>query len=208
MGKADIWPTVHSERKALSADLAALGEAQWSTPSMCNEWTVRDVVAHMTATTKITPATFFPRLVASGFSLGRLQAKDIVKEKGTSPGDTLARFEAVATSTKGPPGPSDAMLGETIIHAEDIRRALGLHHTYPTPAVVQVVDFYKNSNLIIGAKRRIAGLTLRATDTDWTHGTGPEVSGPVLTLLMAMTGRKAVLDDLTGDGVKTLAARS
>ena len=207
MGKPDIWPAIHSERKALAADLVALSDAQWSTPSMCEEWTVRDVVAHMTATAKITPATFFPKLLASGFSLGRLQAKDIVKEKGNSPRDTLAGFEAVVTSKKGPPGPTDTMLGETIIHAEDIRRSLGLHHVYPTPAVVEVVDFYKNSNLIIGAKKRIAGLTLRATDTDWTHGTGPEVSGPVLTLLMAMTGRKAVLDGLTGDGVKTLSAR-
>jgi hypothetical protein len=34
--------------------------------------------------------------------------------------------------------------------------------------------------------------------------TGPEVSGPILSLVMAMTGRTAVLADLTGDGVATL----
>jgi uncharacterized protein (TIGR03083 family) len=207
MAKADIWPAIHSERQALGGDLAALGVEQWSTSSLCTGWTVRDVVAHMTATAKITPATFFPKLLASGFSLTRMQAKDITKEKGNSPGDTLARFQAVGTSTKGPPGPTDTMLGETIIHAEDIRRSLGLDHTYPTDAVVRVADFYKSSNLIIGAKRRIAGLKLRATDADWTHGMGPEVSGPIITLLMAMTGRKPVLGDLTGDGVASLGAR-
>ena len=207
MAKTEIWPAIHAERKALGGDLVGLAVAQWSTPSLCTGWTVQDVVAHMTATAKITPAAFFPKLLASGFSLTRMQAKDITKEKGLSPADTLARFEAVATSTKGPPGPTDTMLGETIIHAEDIRRSLGLHHVYPTDAVVQVVNFYKNSNLIIGAKRRIAGLILRATDTDWTHGAGPEVSGPIVTLLMAMTGRKVVLKDLTGDGVATLEAR-
>jgi|ERR1700688_4074221 len=208
MGKTDIWPAIHSERKALGADLEALGAALWSAPSLCTGWTVQDVVAHMTATAKITPATFFPKLLASGFSLTRMQAKDITKEKGASPDDTLARFEAVATSRKGPPGPTDTMLGETIIHAEDIRRSLGVHHDYPTDAVVQVANFYKSSNLIIGAKSRIAGLWLRATDTDWTHGTGPEVSGPLIALLLAMTGRKAALDDLAGDGVATLGARS
>jgi hypothetical protein len=75
-------------------------------------------------------------------------------------------------------------------------------------AVVQVADFYKGSNLIIGTKRRIAGLKLRATDTDWSAGTGPEVAGPMLTLLVAMTGRKVAPGELSGDGVATLAARS
>jgi len=57
-------------------------------------------------------------------------------------------------------------------------------------------------------KQRIEGLTLRATDAEWSHGAGPEVSGPILSLVMAMTGRKAPLDDLTGDGVATLRSRS
>src|ERR1700730_17705534 len=111
MAKTDIWPAINAERKALDGALAPLGAAQWSAPSLCQGWTVQDVVAHMTATAKITPATFFPQLVASEFSRARMQAKDIAKEKGSSPVDTLARFEAVTTSTKGPPGPTETMLG-------------------------------------------------------------------------------------------------
>ena len=64
------------------------------------------------------------------------------------------------------------------------------------------------ANLIIGAKDRIEGVTLRATDTDWQHGAGPEVSGPILALVVAMCGRRAALDDLTGDGVAVLRARN
>jgi uncharacterized protein (TIGR03083 family) len=207
MAGVDIWPVVHTERSALVADLSPLSEDQWSTTSLCNEWTVRDVVAHMTGTAKITPGSFFPKLVGSGFSLGRLQAKAIAQERGSSGADALSHFEAVVSSSKGPPGPRDTMLGETIIHAEDIRRPLGLEHEYPTSAVVEVADFYKGSNLIIGAKKRISGLSLRATDTEWSHGSGPEVAGPVMALLMAMTGRKAVLDDLSGDGVAALRER-
>jgi hypothetical protein len=67
--------------------------------------------------------------------------------------------------------------------------------------VRQVLDFYKNSDTLIRAKTRIAGLTLRATDTDWTHGEGPVVEGRLLDLLMAATGREAALDDLAGNGV-------
>jgi uncharacterized protein (TIGR03083 family) len=207
MEKTEIWPVIHAERKALAADLHALSADQWQAASLCDQWTVRDVTAHMTATAKITPPVFFAKMLANGFSFGRLQAKDISTEKGSSPADTLARFEAVVTSVKHPPGPIDSWLGETIIHAEDIRRAVGVERDYPTGAVVRVADFYRGSNLIIGAKRRIAGLTLQATDADWSCGSGPKVSGPVVSLLLAMTGRKAALGDLSGDGVTTLRER-
>jgi uncharacterized protein (TIGR03083 family) len=206
-GEMEVWPVIHAERKALASDLHGLNEAQWSSRSLCTDWTVRDVLAHMTATARLSPPSFFVKLAGSGFSLTRLQGKDISAEKGSSPADTLSGFESIVTSTGHPPGPADTMLGETIIHSEDIRRPLGLHHAYPTEAVVQAANFFKGSNLIIGTKRRITGLKLRATDTNWSTGAGPEVAGPILALLMAMTGRKAATAELTGEGVETLASR-
>ncbi len=207
MAKVDVWPTVHAERKALAAELDGIGDTGWDTTSLCSDWTVRDVVAHMTATSKLSGPSFFPRLLASGFSLSRLQAKDIATERGSSPADTLARFKAQIDSTGRPPGPLDTMLGEVIVHSADIRRPLGLTHQVPTDAIAQVADFYKGSNLILGTKRRIAGLRLEATDAEWSTGSGPLVSGPMLSLLLAMTGRKPPLADLSGDGVETLRAR-
>jgi uncharacterized protein (TIGR03083 family) len=207
MDKTEIWPTIHAERRALAKDLQSLRDDQWSSASLCGDWTVRDVTAHMTATAKITPLAFFAKMASSGFSFGRLQEKDILTERGASPAETLARFEAVVTSVKHPPGPTDSWLGETLIHSEDIRRPLGIGHEYPVAAVVRVADFYKGSNLVVGAKRRIEGLRLRATDADWSHGSGPEVSGPVLALILAMTGRNAAFKELTGDGVATLRER-
>jgi uncharacterized protein (TIGR03083 family) len=161
----------------------------------------------MTATAQITPASFFPKLIGSGFSLHRLQVKDIERLTSGSPADTLSGFQAIVGATTGPPGPADTMLAETIVHSEDIRRPLGVAHEYPPEALMQVADFYKGSNLILGTKRRIDGLALRATDVSWSHGSGPEVTGPMLSILMAMTGRKAPLDDLQGDGVATLRSR-
>jgi uncharacterized protein (TIGR03083 family) len=169
---------------------------------------VRDMLAHMTSTASLTPPAFFAKMIASGFSFEKVQASGVAANRGSSPADTMTRFEAVLDSVKHPPGPADTWLGETIVHAEDIRRPLKIEHRYPTEAVVRVADFYQGSNLLIGSKRRIEGLTLRATDADWSHGTGPEVSGPILSLVMAMTGRKEPLDDLTGDGVATLRSRS
>ena len=206
MAKTDIWPVIHTERKALASDLAGLSEEQWARPSLCGGWTVRDVLAHMTAAAKMTPPGFFGKLAGSGFSFNALQEKGIAAERGGLPADTLARFEEVITSMKHPPGPADTMLGETIVHSQDIRVPLGIQHRYPADAVVRVADFFSGSNLLIGAKRRIAGLRLRATDAEWSHGTGPEVCGPILALVMAMTGRQA-MTDLSGEGVETLRAR-
>ena len=93
------------------------------------------------------------------------------------------------------------------MHAEDIRRPLGIKHDYPIDAVTTVLDFYKGSNTLIGTKNRIDGLTLRATDADWSHGEGPLVEGRLIDLLMAATGRKAALDNLSGDGVVTFSSR-
>jgi uncharacterized protein (TIGR03083 family) len=203
----DIWPVVQDERRALAVDLRNLDDSQWSVRSLCSDWTVRDVVAHMTATAKMKPAAYFPKLAASGFSLKRLQARDIAAERGSSPAETLARFEAIGNSRGRPPGPAMTVLSEVIIHSQDIRGPLGIEHDYPKGAVVEVADFLKRSNLLIGTKRRIAGLSLRATDVNWSHGTGPEVAGPILALLMAMTGRKSAIDQLSGEGVGTLRAR-
>jgi hypothetical protein len=100
------------------------------------------------------------------------------------------------------------MLGEAVIHPADIRRPLGMSREYPEEALTRVADFFKGSNLLIGAKRRIEGLTLRATDTGWSTGSGPEVTGPHLSLILAMTGRSAALADLSGEGLGTLRSRS
>jgi uncharacterized protein (TIGR03083 family) len=203
----DIWPVVHAERKALASDVTPVDASRWSTPSLCSNWTVRDVLAHMTATASMTPASFFGRMAGSGFRFEKVQAKGIAAALGASPADTLASFEAVAGGKGRPPGPLATILGETLVHSEDIRRPLGLAHQYPMDALVEVANFFKGSNLIIGTKRRIDGLKLVATDTEWSTGAGPEVSGPMLDLLMAMTGRTAATANLTGDGVETLRSR-
>jgi hypothetical protein len=73
--------------------------------------------------------------------------------------------------------------------------------------VTKVTDFYAGSNVLIGGKNRVAGLTLRATDTDWSRGSGPVVAGPARALMLATAGRKVALDELSGPGVETLRAR-
>jgi hypothetical protein len=66
---------------------------------------------------------------------------------------------------------------------------------------------YTKASFPVGGKKRIVGLRLVSTDTGWTYGAGPEVSGPAMSLLLAMTGRPAGMDQLSGAGASQLGAR-
>ena len=115
---------------------------------------------------------------------------------------------ARTTTTNHPPAPVIAMLGEIVVHGEDIRRPLGLQRQCPEAALVAVADNYKKTNILIGSKRRITGLRLRATDCDWVYGDGPELSGPLISLILAMAGRSGARGDLAGEGVSVFATRA
>ncbi len=82
---SDIWPVVHAERRALAADLEGLAPERWQTRSLCTDWSVHDVLAHMVATAKETPPGFFVGLVTSGFSLSKHTAKRIAAERTGGP---------------------------------------------------------------------------------------------------------------------------
>ncbi len=203
----DTWSVIHTERQALAADLAGLTPEQWATPSLCPGWTVHDVLAHLVSTAKLTPPAFFVGLIGSGFNFERFTAKRIAAEGAGGPAATLEAFRAVETSTSAPPGPRTSWLGEVLVHGEDIRRPLGIAHEYPVASVTAVTEFYAGSNVLIGGKRRVGGVALEATDTEWSHGSGPTVAGPARALMLATAGRKAALDELTGPGVEILRGR-
>jgi uncharacterized protein (TIGR03083 family) len=204
---SDIWATIATERGALADDLTNLSSSQWEAPSLCTQWTVRDIVAHLSATASLNPGTFFVNMAKSGFNFDKFANGQIAKHRGSDAGATLNEFRSLRDSTSAPPGPKLSWLGEVVVHGEDIRRPLGITHTYPPDAVRRAIDFYKGSNLLIGSKKRVAGLALTATDDDWQHGQGEAVEGPLLSLLLAMTGRGAACDDLAGPGVSTLRGR-
>lgn len=127
---------------------------------------------------------------------------------GATPAETLGRFRRVVTSTAKPPLPTTAMLGEAIVHGEDIRRPLGIRRAYPIETFTLVAENYQGSDLVVLAKGRIRGLRLVAVDGPFSTGSGPLVSGTTLALTMAMTGRTTYCDELEGDGAAILRDRT
>ena len=207
MADTDLWSKIHAERRDFADFVAELSDEQLATQSLCTEWSVRDMVGHLIAGGNNSVGHFLGGLIGSGFRFNKFVQKDLERYNKGSAGELAEKLRATASGTNAPPAPTQTWLGEAIVHAEDIRRPLGVKHTYPADHVAIVADFYKGSNLLIGAKKRIAGLRLQATDMDWSTGSGPEVTGPGVALVSAMTGRKAALADLSGEGVQQLSAR-
>jgi len=133
--------------------------------------------------------------------------KDARHLGGLSASEIIERLRARTSTTNGPPAPAMTMLGEVVVHTGDILHPLGQGREMSPEALVACLEMYKTTSFPVGTKKRIDGLRLVATDVDWSHGTGPEVTGPALPLLLAMTGRTPGLDALSGAGVATMRSR-
>jgi len=205
---ANLTPMVVEERRSLSEFLGTLSPEQWSKPTLCDKWTVQDLVAHLTAAGNITAPHFFAGFIKTGFNFDKFVEGDLQNYSDGSPGDVKARFDAIIDSTRKPPGPAYVALGEVMVHGEDIRRPLGTHGEHPAEHLVTLAELYRKTGAPLHAKKRVAGLRLEATDVDWSAGDGPAVRGPCMSLILAMVGRADALDDCEGDGVATLRERA
>lgn len=201
----DVWTIVHAERAALISDLSDLDDEQWNQPSLCAGWTVHDVAAHLVDSARTTRLGFVAGLVRARFDFDRLNADGVRRGRGSSPAQTLARLRQVATRTSVPPAPLDTRIVEELVHGEDIRRPLGLTRPYPQDAVARALHLQTRTPASFGgARERVSPLRLTATDVDVSIGEGSEVTGPALSLLLAIMGRRVALDDLDGQGVGAL----
>ena len=200
---------MHEERRALIADLASLTAHQWATPSLCPGWDVHDVVAHLVDAAKTSRLGFARRLIAAGFDFDADNERGVTKERTPSPAATLAELHRVRAETKTPPAPLATRLVEAIVHGEDIRQPLGIVRSYPRDRVVTALRYQLKTTVSMGGGReRAAGLHLRGIDSELDHGSGAEVRGTTLALLMAVSGRPADAASFTGDGAPELARRS
>jgi uncharacterized protein (TIGR03083 family) len=98
-------------------------------------------------------------------------------------------------------------LFDAIVHSQDIAIPLGRTFPIPVDFTRQGLDRVWAMGWPFNAQRRLARRTLTATDTDWTVGSGPEVSGSALSLLLLLTGRTSTArSELVGAGLEGLHA--
>lgn len=200
-----LMDMAYEERSDLAAFLQTLTPEEWSAASLCDKWTLKDVVAHVVSYEELSIFGLITR-----FAKGRVvHANEVgVKEFASLSPDDLMGFLRRHLHPQGLTAGFGGMIAlvDGTIHHQDIRRALRRPRPVPVDRLQRILPLVP-SNPRLGAGKRIRGLRMQATDVDWTHGSGPEVIGSGEALLMAMTGRRASLDELTGAGQATLAQR-
>ncbi len=166
-----------------------------------------DVVAHVISYDGLGPRGLLALAARGRFQLGRINAAALARYDTSSPEQLLALL-ADHPQPRGLP----ALLGgrvalvETLIHHQDIRRALARPRPIPAERLLPALRVALIAPDIRGLWR-IRGVRLVATDLRFSAGAGPEVRGAAEAVLMAMAGRRGVVSELSGPGRAKLAGR-
>jgi uncharacterized protein (TIGR03083 family) len=202
-----LWALAHAERTALAEDLSNLSAEQWRHRTLCGQWDVEQVLAHLTAAASLNQWRWLRSILGARFRPDVHNQRRRAEHRGRTPAETLERFRDVLGSTTAPSGHTAAYLGEVVVHAQDIRQPLGFPRTPSVEALTPVAEFFAGRNFTVASRTHVVGLQLRADDGPFATGTGHLVTGSSLALVMSMAGRETYLDELDGPGVPILRSR-
>jgi len=209
---AVTWDVIRTERLALVDWLETLSPEQWSTPSLCEGWTVQEVAAHLAWAPVLSPGRLVTGLLRAGMRPNRYAHDSAVRWARRGIPTVLAQLRTNAAQDVGPVGmPRDAVLVDAVVHALDMRRPLGQTRPLPAAAFLPTAEFlvrirWPGSALLGGGVRKqIRGLRLVAEDQDWSSGEGPEVRGSGEALLLLLSGRTVGAGELHGEGARRLS---
>jgi uncharacterized protein (TIGR03083 family) len=206
--KDEMLDKIVLHRSRLIDRLADVSPTDWDTPSLCTGWKVRDVVGHLVSILDISMAKFVgSAILARSFDK---VADRFAREYGArDPKSLLDSYRSVADKKFAPPGVGPiAPLTDLLVHTRDIERPLGLSNNIQEPSMHTVLNYVCGGKArgFVPAKRT-NGLRFLATDSDWSIGAGPLVTGPADAIMLAATNRRAALSDLSGDGAALFAQR-
>lgn len=205
----ELFEEIADERRVLAATMAGLTTEQQRAPSLCAQWSVHDVVAHLVVPLEVGMLRFAAAMLAARGSFDRANDQ-LTRRQARVPFDELVGvLDSKAASRFTPPGAGpEAPLTDLLVHGLDVRWPLGLPRDVPPDRLRTSLTFLTTPGAgHVVASGTLTGLRLEAADLGWTHGSGPLVSGSAEALLLAVAGRPAALDHLDGDGVPTLRDR-
>lgn len=209
MDRETSWQVIAQQRLAIADLLDTLTPEEWETPSLCGGWTVRTVAAHVAGTPIAPPLiALVPFMIRARGNYNRL-VDILTRHFAEQPGfDPAALLREHAASRKLPKLTNYRnIVMDTIVHGQDIAIPLGRTLPVTPEAAAAGADRAVEVALPLWKRHRLDGLHLVATDTEWTHGSGAEIRGPMLALLLLITCRPAGFDGVTGPGTEILAAR-
>ncbi len=202
----DVWRSIDSERLSLADLIDDLSPAEWKAPSLCTGWLVRDVAAHLTQAHMGYRDALVGAVRARG-SFDRM-IRDAALRIGPLPPDECSRrVRAMVGSRRRAPmvSPIEPLI-DVLVHGQDIAVPLGRERPVPPAPAAAAAQRVWDMGFPFRARKRLAGLRLRATDGDLVLGEGAPVEGTTGDLLLLVTGRTATVHRLSGEGVQRLPA--
>jgi uncharacterized protein (TIGR03083 family) len=211
---SDYGGLLHYMNHRLAHLGASLTAEQWIGPSLCDGWRACDVFGHMTFG-GITP---MPKVVALIALKYRGNVEKGSRIESIKLADSMTQAELVhlfEQSCEQPRGlgkkiPAIDLTIDHVVRELDIRRAQSIPGSFELEVLVGALGAMTSVSSRFFAPAKVAGgLRLRAVNAGWTTGPadGPAVEGPAEDLLLAVSGRRAGLAGLRGDGVDELRRR-
>jgi uncharacterized protein (TIGR03083 family) len=185
----ELQPLVGTTYERL-ADLLDSGPPEtWDTPSLCEGWLVRHVVAHVTMPARLTPEQFGTEMAAAGGDFTVLSNAVAARDAALPAAEQLGALRAELLHEWEPPGGGPAAaLSHATIHSLDITIALHRPPVAPLQALIAVLDQLTAANgALFGVD--LTGVRLEAVDTDWGWGRGCAVRADCDEIIALLSGR-------------------
>jgi uncharacterized protein (TIGR03083 family) len=197
-----MMDVISAHRRALADALDGLTPEQWRGESLCAGWTPAHVLAHQTMPFRISGEEFMAGLERCGGDFTAFSDQVAVKDSALPPADLIAALRNNADTPWSPPGGGlPGALSHDVIHGLDICWPLGIEYEIPSRALSLVLDSLtsQGSESLFGFP--LAGITVTATDLDWSAGTGAEFAGRGRDLVPLLAGRRIAHERFEGAGV-------
>jgi uncharacterized protein (TIGR03083 family) len=207
-GAVDVQSRIAANRRRLADFFDSLDDHQLGSRSLCEAWTVREVLGHLVMPLTGSLGGFLLQVVKERGSIDRASAA-MARDLSRRPlADLTSLLRAKADEMIPAPGVGPlGQFADGCVHLRDCARPLGLPDDASLEDWRTLLDWFSGGVRGLVPKKRLEGLQLVATDQDWSTGVGHQVTGPSEALAMAVSGRPAALSDLSGSGVGVLRMR-
>ena len=188
---ADLQPLVAAECLALADLLDSVSEDRWDTPSLCEGWRAREVIAHMTMAARYPEDAFMAELRRYDFDFGRLSNEIAAKDAGLPTGELVANLRSEVMQHWAPPGGGyHGALNHVVIHGLDVTVPLEVPRRSPDGTIRIILDDLTLGGVHKNFGTSVEGRSLQATDLDWSYGSGPALRGAAGDLAVMLCGRR------------------
>ena len=195
--RVDTVQMLRAERRELAEFLGSLESDHWRQPSLCDGWTVLDVTAHVASVVGLKRLGLMGRVIRYGTGTDGANARSAAAYAMRGHVELIGAIADADRLGLGFFQPRWALC-ETVVHHQDIRRAVGRRRPIPAGRLRVAIEVLLDMPFLTRRTKAQQRIAIAASDIDLTCGQGPELRGTAEALLMALAGRHQVLPEITG----------